>query len=147
MSLNTLFICSTQCDLLEKNGKLHFFLMPMKYWWNMCLAFCSSKFTPHTDVWLKKYIYKSHWSALQQLSYLSSHYKIFSSSLLQSPLALSFTWIKLMFQTRKDLVIYSRLELGLFGTLKLALALQFIVTNAYFSVAQMLTLVLHATLK
>ena len=38
-------------------------------------------------------------------------------------------------------------KLGLFGTLKLALALQFIVTNAYFSVARMLTLVLHATLK
>ena len=31
--------------------------------------------------------------------------------------------------------------------LKLALALQFIVMNAYFSVARMLTLVLHATLK
>ena len=39
------------------------------------------------------------------------------------------------------------LKLGLFGTLKLALALQFIVTNAYFSVARTLTLVLHATLK
>ena len=38
-------------------------------------------------------------------------------------------------------------ELGLFGMLKLALALQFIVTNTYFSVARMLTLVLHATLK
>ena len=38
-------------------------------------------------------------------------------------------------------------KLGLFGTLKLALALQFIVMNAYFSVARMLTLVLHATLK
>ena len=38
-------------------------------------------------------------------------------------------------------------QLGLFGTLKLALALQFIVTNAYFSVARTLTLVLHATLK
>ena len=38
-------------------------------------------------------------------------------------------------------------KLGLFGTLKLALALQFIVTNAYFSVARTLTLVLHATLK
>ena len=38
-------------------------------------------------------------------------------------------------------------KLGLFGTLKLALALQFIVTNAYFSVARMLTLVLYATLK
>ena len=36
-------------------------------------------------------------------------------------------------------------ELGLFGMLKLAL--QFIVTNAYFSVARTLTLVLHATLK
>ena len=36
-------------------------------------------------------------------------------------------------------------QLGLFGTLKLAL--QFIVTNAYFSVARTLTLVLHATLK
>ena len=39
------------------------------------------------------------------------------------------------------------LKLGLFGTLKLALVLQFIVTNAYFSVARTLTLVLHATLK
>ena len=39
------------------------------------------------------------------------------------------------------------LKLVLFGMLKLALALQFIVTNAYFSVARMLTLVLHATLK
>ena len=38
-------------------------------------------------------------------------------------------------------------ELGLFGTLKLALALEFIVMNAYFSVARTLTLVLHATLK
>ena len=38
-------------------------------------------------------------------------------------------------------------DLNLFGTLKLALALQFIVMNAYFSVARMLTLVLHATLK
>ena len=38
-------------------------------------------------------------------------------------------------------------ELGLFGTLKLALALQFIVMNTYFSVARTLTLVLHATLK
>ena len=38
-------------------------------------------------------------------------------------------------------------KLGLFGMLKLALALQFIVTNAYFSVARTLTLVLHATLK
>ena len=40
-----------------------------------------------------------------------------------------------------------RHKLGLFGTLKLALALQFIVMNAYFSVARTLTLVLHATLK
>ena len=39
------------------------------------------------------------------------------------------------------------LKLGLFGTLKLELALQFIVTNTYFSVARTLTLVLHATLK
>ena len=38
-------------------------------------------------------------------------------------------------------------KLGLFEMLKLALALQFIVTNAYFSVAQTLTLVLHAILK
>ena len=38
-------------------------------------------------------------------------------------------------------------KLGLFGTLKLVLALQFIVMNAYFSVARTLTLVLHATLK
>ena len=38
-------------------------------------------------------------------------------------------------------------KLGLFGTLKLALALQFIDTNAYFRVARTLTLVLHATLK
>ena len=42
---------------------------------------------------------------------------------------------------------FSIYKLGLFGTLKLALALQFIVTNAYFSVAWTLTLVLHATLK
>ena len=40
-----------------------------------------------------------------------------------------------------------RYKLGLFGTLKLALELQFIVTNAYFSVARTLTLVLHATLQ
>ena len=39
------------------------------------------------------------------------------------------------------------LELGLFGMLKLVLALQFIVTNAYYSVARTLTLVLHAMLK
>ena len=38
-------------------------------------------------------------------------------------------------------------KLGLFGMLKLALALQFIVTNAYFSVARTLTLVLQTTLK
>ena len=38
------------------------------------------------------------------------------------------------------------LELGLFGTLKLALALQFIVTNTYFSVARTLILVLHERL-
>ena len=38
-------------------------------------------------------------------------------------------------------------KLSLFGMLKLVLALQFIVMNAYFSVARMLTLVLHATLK
>ena len=38
-------------------------------------------------------------------------------------------------------------KLSLFGILKLALALQFIVTNAYFSVARTLTLVLNATLK
>ena len=42
---------------------------------------------------------------------------------------------------------FSILKLGLFVMMKLALALQFIVTNAYFSVARMLTLVLHATLK
>ena len=41
------------------------------------------------------------------------------------------------------LVLQFLLKLGLFGMLKLALALQFIVTNAYFSVARMLTLVLH----
>jgi len=38
-------------------------------------------------------------------------------------------------------------KLGLFGTLKLALALKFIVMNAYFSVARTLTLVLHTTPK
>ena len=39
------------------------------------------------------------------------------------------------------------LKLGLFGTLKLALALQFIVTNAYFSVACNTKVSVHATLK
>ena len=43
--------------------------------------------------------------------------------------------------------IYKLLQLGLFGMVKLELALQFIVTNAYFSVTRALTLVLHATLK
>ena len=42
---------------------------------------------------------------------------------------------------------HRRTLLGLFGTLKLVLALQFIVMNAYFSVARTLTLVLHVTLK
>ena len=36
-------------------------------------------------------------------------------------------------------------KLGLFGMLKLALVLQFIVTNTYFSVARTLTLVLRNT--
>ena len=40
-----------------------------------------------------------------------------------------------------------RLKLGLFGTLKLALALQFIVTNAYFSVACNTKVSVRATLK
>ena len=55
----------------------------------------------------------------------------------------------LVFLFLKSSVIYylGVLKLGLFGTLKLALVLQFIVTNAYFSVARTLTLVLHATLK
>ena len=39
------------------------------------------------------------------------------------------------------------LELGLFGMLKLALALQFIVTNAYFSVACNTKVSVRATLK
>ena len=39
------------------------------------------------------------------------------------------------------------LELGLFGTLKLAFALQFIVTNAYFSVACSTKVSVRATLK
>ena len=38
-------------------------------------------------------------------------------------------------------------ELGLFGTLKLALALQFIVMNAYFSVACNTKVSVRATLK
>ena len=43
---------------------------------------------------------------------------------------------------RKSLYIIPRVDqLGLFGTLKLALALQFIVTNAYFSVERTLTLI------
>ena len=42
---------------------------------------------------------------------------------------------------------FSRHKLGLFGTLKLALALQFIVTNAYFSVACNTKVSIHATLK
>ena len=41
------------------------------------------------------------------------------------------------------MLLLSSLELGLFGMLKLSLVLQFIVMNAYFSVAQTLTLVLH----
>ena len=44
-------------------------------------------------------------------------------------------------------LLYITQKLGLFGTLKLALALQFIDMNAYFSVARTLTLVLHAILK
>ena len=38
-------------------------------------------------------------------------------------------------------------KLGLFGMLKLALALQFIVTNTYFSVACNTKVSVHATLK
>ena len=41
----------------------------------------------------------------------------------------------------------STFQLGLFGTLKLALALQFIVTNAYSSVARNTKVSVHATLK
>ena len=59
-----------------------------------------------------------------------------------------------LIQTKIDAIFVNQfsavccyVEFGLFGTLKLSLALQFIVTNAYFSVAQTLTLVLHATLK
>ena len=42
---------------------------------------------------------------------------------------------------------YLLLKLGLFGTLKLALALQFIVTNTYFSVACNTKISVRATLK
>ena len=42
---------------------------------------------------------------------------------------------------------YKTPELGLFGTLKLALALQFIVTNTYFSVACNTKVSVRATLK
>ena len=55
--------------------------------------------------------------------------------------------IQITFIIRYICNFFLTFKLGLFGTLKLALALQFIVTNAYFSVARMLTLVLHATLK
>ena len=55
--------------------------------------------------------------------------------------------IRVISYTFKHNIPILNLELGLFGTLKLVLALQFIVMNAYFSVAQTLTLVLHATLK
>ena len=44
-------------------------------------------------------------------------------------------------------VLFSLQKLGLFGTLKLALALQFIVTNAYFSVACNTKVSVGATLK
>ena len=55
---------------------------------------------------------------------------------------------KISYREQQELLrIGMHFKLGLFGTLKLALALQFIVTNTYFSVARTLTLVLHATLK
>ena len=75
------------------------------------------------------------------------------------PSPTSLTWEKLSpaeFQQLQDfaacklinyLLRHDDAKLGLFRTLKLALVLQFIVMNAYFSVARMLTLVLHATLK
>ena len=46
-----------------------------------------------------------------------------------------------------SLLIFAEYKLGLFGTLKLALALQFIVTNAYFSVACNTKVSVRATLK
>ena len=58
-----------------------------------------------------------------------------------------------IWDVRKKYAIYNRLvgnlkiELGLFGTLKLALALQFIVMNAYFSVACNTKVSVRATLK
>ena len=55
--------------------------------------------------------------------------------------------IKPIFSTLLFYTIDINIKLDLFGTLKLALALQFIVMNAYFSVARTLTLVLHVSLK
>ena len=46
-----------------------------------------------------------------------------------------------------DSGILNRLELGLFGTLKLELVLQFIVTSAYFSVACNTKVSVRATLE
>ena len=45
------------------------------------------------------------------------------------------TKIAIFFGLKAHWTMWLYLELGLFGMLKLALALQFIVTNAYFSVA------------
>ena len=56
------------------------------------------------------------------------------------------SWQKI-FASPSGKTLFCPPKLGLFGMLKLALALQFIVMNAYFSVAGTHTLVLHATLK
>ena len=49
-----------------------------------------------------------------------------------------------LLRSQKDFILK---QLGLFGTLKLALALQFIVTNAYFGVACNTKVSVRATLK
>ena len=64
----------------------------------------------------------------------SSKYPL--QELLQSPCADS-----------ENILYYSNTKLGFFGMLKLALALQFIVTNGYFSVAFNTKVSVHATLK
>ena len=55
--------------------------------------------------------------------------------------------IKPIFSTLLFYTIDINIKLDLFGTLKLALALQFIVTNAYFCVACNTKVSVHATLK
>ena len=77
-------------------------------------------------------------------------FKNFSSSEILSHLYLGSHKIEIIFflpKTVSQFFKYVIHELGLFGTLKLALALQFIVMNAYFSVACNTKVSVRATLK